>query len=223
MDDTSTGSAAFDTRFNDQSTGRDTHALSDYDSPHRFVTTFGYILPFYNQRRDATGQLLGGWDVSDVFTIQSGTPFNVYDSLGGSAYGLSSPNLVTPTWAQGYDSSNAMTGGDMLSRLNGYVNRAAFVNDPAVPNSPDGSTDFGNVARNCLRGPHQFNIDFSINKVFQLTERQRLKFSTGFFNLTNTPSFANPGITDINSPALGQINSVAGTLRLIQFALRCSF
>jgi len=223
MDDTSTGSAAFDTRFNDQSTGRDTRSVSDYDRPHRFVTTYGYTLPFYKGQHGAAAALLGGWDVSGVFTLQSGTPFSVYDSLGGSVYGLSSPNLVTPTWVSGFSCSNAETSGGILSRLNGYIDRAAFVNDPPVANSPDGSTGFGNVPRNCIRGPHQFNIDFSINKVLQLTETQHLKFTTEFFNLTNTPSFQNPGITDINSPAFGQINSVVGTPRLVQFALRYSF
>jgi len=90
------------------------------------------------------------------------------------------------------------------------------------------ATGYGNVGRNCFRGPRQFNIDFSIGKTFRFTERQSLKFTTEFFNLTNTPSFANPSVTDINSVAptsrsFGPISSVVGTPRLIQFALRYSY
>jgi hypothetical protein len=35
-----------------------------------------------------------------VLTLQSGNPFMVIESAGGSAYGLSSPNLGTPRLIQ---------------------------------------------------------------------------------------------------------------------------
>jgi hypothetical protein len=65
-----------------------------------------------------------------------------------------------------------------------------------------------------------------------ITERQSLKVSVEFFNLTNTTSFANPtpanNIIDINSVSptssmFGPITSIVGTPRLIQFALRYSY
>jgi hypothetical protein len=57
-----------------------------------------------------------------------------------------------------------------------------------------------------------------------LLEHQSIKFTTEFFNLTNTPSFANPSNLDIESKnTLGQISSVVGTPRVIQFYLRYSF
>ena len=74
-------------------------------------------------------------------------------------------------------------------------------------------------------------------KTFRLGEHQQLKFMTEFFNLTNTPSFANPAVTDVESTncgaglgscpgttnRFGPINQVVGTPRLIQFALRYSY
>jgi len=90
---------------------------------------------------------------------------------------------------------------------------------------PDGSTGYGSVGRNCFRGPWQENLDFSIGRIFRLSNRQALKFSAEFFNLTNTPSFASPSVVDIEAgpSAFGHITSTVGTPRLVQFALRYSF
>jgi hypothetical protein len=242
IDDTSSGQVAFDSRTNDQTTGRATRGLSDFDRTHRWITSYGYTLPFFERAQGLTRSVLGGWEVNGVFTLQSGAPFSVIDSAGGTAYGLSSPGLVTPEFASGFSCATALSSGSVKKRLGGYLNRQAFQNVPADPNSPDGSTGYGNVPRNCFRGPRQLNWDFSIGKVFKFSERQSLKFTTEFFNLTNTASFATPGApssisgsaVDINSvctnpacPAgplpFGTITHTVGTPRLIQFSLRYSY
>jgi hypothetical protein len=86
---------------------------------------------------------------------------------------------------------------------------------------PDGSTGYGNVGRNCFRGPWQKNLDFSIGRTFRFGEHHSLKFSADFFNFTNTPSFASPTITDFRTGA--PLTSEIGTPRLVQFALRYAF
>jgi hypothetical protein len=234
IDDTSSSQVAFLSRFNDETKPRDTRGPSDFDRRHRFVTSYAYTLPSFGSSGSFARHALGNWEVSGVFTWQSGLPFSVFDSAGGGAFGNFQPNNVTPTFGTGATCANGLTSGSVESRLDGFINRQAFVNDaPVDANNPSGiadptATGAGNVGRNCLRGPRQFNMDFSISKVFRFTERQSLKFSTEFFNLTNTPSFANPSVTDINSvaptsPSFGPISSVVGTPRLIQFVLRYSY
>ena len=230
LDNTSSASVAVDTRLNNQLTGDASYGPSDFDRRQRWITNYDYTLPFFAQRHDFAGRALSGWEFSGVFTLQSGTPFTVIDSNGGGAYGyLSSPNLVTPDFAPGFSCSNAMTSGSTESRLNGYLNVNAFEQAPPVPNSPDGSTGFGNVSRNCFYGPRQLNLDFSVNRSFHLTEHQQVKFSTEFFNLTNTTSFANPTYpvaiesAPQGSASFGTINQIVGTPRLVQFALRYAF
>ncbi len=102
---------------------------------------------------------------------------------------------------------------------------AAFQPAPVV--GSDGSTGYGNVGRNCFRGPWQRNLDFSIGRIFKFRERQNFKFSVDFFNFTNTPSFASPSITDFESAGgastFAPLTSTVGTPRLVQFALRYSF
>jgi hypothetical protein len=222
-DDTSSSQVAFDSRLNNQLNGSASRGLSDFDHKQRFVTSFAYTLPDIGQKKSLANRAVSGWEVGGVFTVQSGVPFTVVDSAGGTAFGLSSPNLVTPVFAPGFSCSNALTSGSTHDRLNGFINRAAFVNAPVDPNSPDGSTDFGNVPRNCFRGPRQINLDFSLGRTFRLSERQSLKFMAESFNLTNSTSFANPSVLDINSGGFGSIHSIAGTPRLFQFSLRYSY
>ena len=227
IDDVSTATVAFDTRFNDQINARDSRGLSDFDRRQRFVTSATYQLPFYAHASGFTGGALGGWILSGVITLQSGLPFTPIDSAGGSAYALSSPNLATPTFAPGFSCANAATSGGVESRLGHWANPAAYLPDAIIPladGAPGDATGYGNAPRNCIIGPPQKNVDFTIGKTFKLTERQSLRFRTDFFNLFNHPSFANPSATDVESPSsFTQITSVVGTPRLIQFSLKYGF
>jgi len=184
-------------------------------------------LPFYAHANGFTGGALGGWIVSGVLTLQSGLPFTPIDSAGGSAYALSSPNLATPTFAPGFSCANAATTGGVESRLSHWANPAAYTPDPVIllaNGAPGDATGYGDAPRNCIIGPPQKNVDFTIGKTFKLTERQSLRFRTDFFNLFNHPSFANPSATDVESPSsFTQITSVVGTPRLIQFSLKYGF
>jgi hypothetical protein len=227
IDDVSTATVAFDTRFNDQTNARDSRGLSDFDRRQRFVTSATYQLPFYAHAGGLTGGALGGWVLSGVLTLQSGLPFTPIDSAGGGAYALSSPNLATPTFAPGFSCANASTLGGVESRLGHWANPAAYMPDAVIPlanGAPGDATGYGNAPRNCIIGPPQKNVDFTIGKTFKLTERQSLRFRADFFNLFNHPSFANPSATDVESPSsFTQITSVVGTPRLIQFSLKYGF
>jgi hypothetical protein len=227
IDDVSNATVAFDSRFNDQNNPRDSRGLSDFDRRQRFVLSAYYQLPFYSHASGFTGGALGGWEVSGVITLQSGLPFTPIDSAGGSAYALSSPNLATPTFAPGYSCATAATSGSTESRLGHWANPAAYQPDAVIPlanGAPGDATGYGNAPRNCIIGPPQKNVDFTIGKTFKLTERQSLRFRTDFFNLFNHPSFANPSATDIESASsFSQITSVVGTPRLVQFSLKYGF
>ena len=221
LDATSTGNTSFNTAVNDQTDLRKSYGLSDFDRRHRLVASYVYDLPFFKDATGAKAALLKGWSVSGVVTFQSGRPFTVTDSSGGSAYQLLSPSS-TASIAPGKGTADAVTHGSIESRLDAYLNFAAFTPAPII--GPDGSTDFGNLGRNTFRGPFQQNWDFSIGKDFRITERQHFKFGAEFFNLWNHPNFNIPTFTDIESgPNFGKITSTTGTPRLIQFAAKYSF
>jgi hypothetical protein len=88
-------------------------------------------------------------------------------------------------------------------------------------------TGFGDSPRNCIIGPKQVNVDFTLGKTFKIGERQNLRFRAEFFNLFNHPSFQNPlnfGFADVEQgPNIGKITQTVGTPRLAQFSLKYSF
>ncbi|HJY26642.1 MAG TPA: hypothetical protein VJ306_01315, partial [Pyrinomonadaceae bacterium] len=101
-------------------------------------------------------------------------------------------------------------------------------------------TDIGNVGRNVLRGPGQFNVDFSVIKRFPISEQKNVEFRAEFFNLFNNVNLDTPisnlnvitssgGSIDANTGRIinpgdfGRIVSTASNPRLIQFAIKFNF
>ena len=227
IDDVSTASVAFLTRVNDQNSAAASRGLSDFDHRQRFVTSFNYSLPFLANRRDAMGYVLGGWEVNSVIVAQSGSPITIADGNGGVDYNLASYPVATADFAPGFGCGNALNSGGLAAKVANWVNPKAYVPDGPVPNSPDGSTDFGDSPRNCIIGPKQVNVDFTLGKAFKFGERQSLHFRTEFFNLFNHPSFQNPQFTGTanvaDGPQIGEITQTNGTPRLVQFSLKYMF
>jgi hypothetical protein len=244
-DATSSGNTAFNTAFNDESTLKDSYGLSDFDRTHRLAISYRYDLPFFQSAEGWKRKALGGWAVAGITIVQSGLPFSVIDSGAGTAFlgAGSAPGVTGGSLASGATISDGYSHGSIGTRVNGYLNPAAFATAPLLypaqcdPNQPDPTifpnanfctTNFGDLGRNTFRGPSQANFDFSLIKNFHITERQALRFTTDFFNIWNHANFANPSFLDVesigttNSP-FGKITSTVGTPRLIQFSLRYSF
>jgi hypothetical protein len=244
-DATSTGNTAFNSAFNDESTLDASRGLSDFDRTHRLAVSYRYDLPFFRGETGWKHRALADWAISGITIFQSGSPFSVLDSGAGSAFlGLgSAPGVETASLASGSSISSGLSHGSIGSRIDGYLNPAAFTVAPLLypaecdPNQPDPTifpnanfctTDFGNLGRNIYRGPGQQNWDFSLLKTFRLTERQSIRFTADFFNIWNHANFSNPSGTDVESIGLtnspfGKVTSTLGTPRLIQFSLRYAF
>jgi len=81
-----------------------------------------------------------------------------------------------------------------------------------------GTRHFGNEGRNSLLGPHFRQLDFSIFKNTQLTERLKLELRFEAYNLLNHPNFANPYlplfIADAAQNGFLPTGQSAGNLRL---------
>ena len=68
---------------------------------------------------------------------------------------------------------------------------------------------FGNVARDSFFGPHFFNADMSLSKIFRITERVNAQFRAESFNTFNHVNLGQPNAT-VDSPTAGQIFGIAG-------------
>ncbi|MGH9900298.1 MAG: carboxypeptidase regulatory-like domain-containing protein, partial [Pyrinomonadaceae bacterium] len=176
--------------------------------------------------------LLGGWSVAGVTTIQSGSPLSLFGTNTNNAFG------VTGDRAQIVAGCNLVTSGSVTSRLNNYFNTSCIAranpNAPLGPTNPavwpvidpSGTTGFGNSGVGIVTGPGQNNSDIAIIKrtPFRLLgEGANVEFRTEFFNAFNHPQFGNPG-QSVSSPAtFGVISTTSVNPRIIQFGLKLNF
>jgi len=192
------------------------YGLASFNVPHRFVTSILYNLPFgkgqkYLNHGGVVNQVVGGWQVSTITTLQSGLPIDTtsWDSAGTSFNPNSNRlNCVAPNQVLSNPTANA------------YFNPAAFSNTVAG--------QYGTCARNNLKGPHQVNIDFSAIKDFRIAERQAIQFRMEMFNAPNHVEWGSPsaswGSSNVTAPtSFGQIRGTAASMRQIQFALKYNF
>jgi outer membrane receptor protein involved in Fe transport len=179
--------------------------LDTLNLTNRFTLGGVYSVPFLRNRTDVLGQLLGGWRMTSIVTVQSGFPFTPTISTDPANTGTSMrPNRIG-------------NGALPNPTINDWFNVAAFT----VP----APYTFGNSGVNILTGPGLTDWDFGLFKDFSLSklrEGTRLEFRAEFFNFTNTPSFSAPD-SDIQDPTAGKIFSTSDDPREIQFALKLYF
>ncbi|HYL37616.1 MAG TPA: carboxypeptidase-like regulatory domain-containing protein [Bryobacteraceae bacterium] len=198
-------------------------AVADFNRPQRLVLNYTYSLPSYNRGDGFTGQLLSGWSVSGLTTAQSGLPMTVTDSRGAAGYGSVGTSRAQICPGATYD--DLVRPGNIESLLNGYFNSSATCAIPIVPNGSSTATGYGNMGRNILFGPGQFNWDAAVakkTKVGGLNEDAYLEFRAEFFNTFNHPQFSNPN-ANAASASFGVIGSTSVAPRILQFAMRYSF
>jgi hypothetical protein len=188
---------------------------SMFDSRHRLVLSYQWELPFWRNGRTWYEHAFGNWQLNGIVTLQSGTPFTVFDSrdvsLQGSApeiSGFSSnrPNLV------GDPNAGPKTAAE-------WLNKAAFQRVTPDPNSP--VQQFGNEGRNVVQGPGYANWDFAAVKNFRVTEGKEFQFRGELFNFLNHTNLHLP-VSDIASPNFGVVQTDVSP-RVIQVALKFLF
>ncbi len=194
--------------FNDNLDIRRQYGPSSFDRTHMLTVTHLYEPPLGKGKRylqtGLPAYVLGSWQLNGIFRADTGTPFSVIANSGPCNCPGNTPF------------ANALHAAAILGSVSEWFDTTAF-------GAPAANT-FGNAGRDTVRGPGLVNYDFSIFRNFAVTERFRLEFRSEFYNLTNTPHFANPASTVGNSN-FGQITSTLSGYgaRQIQFALRLAF
>jgi len=180
------------------------------DVPHNFVLSYVYELPFGKGRKLLNGStgvvshLVSGWSVNGITTFQSGQPLGIHTGN----------NLLNNNGSFNYANINC-TSVPTPKKLNQWFDTSCFSNPPAYT--------FGNSGVGHVRGPGINNWDFSIAKETTLgAENRRLRLEGAFFNLANSPHFANPNTTTGNS-SFGAIGGTRLPPRLIQLGAKVQF
>jgi hypothetical protein len=192
---------------------------SDFNIPHRFVASLLYLLPFgrgqrFLNRGGAVNQIVAGWQLSTITTLQSGGPVDTSSWDSGGTNFISNATRL-----------NCVAGVNPVlpgNNSNGWYNPAAFSNTVAGT--------FGNCARNNLRGPWLGNEDVSVVKYFPIREKRTLEFRTEMFNAPNHVELTENGQLSWgngSSPkptaTFGRITATQNPMRQIQLALKFTF
>jgi len=186
-------------------------SLSQYSPPVLYSVSFTYELPagrgrHFLNNNPALDYLLGGWSLNGTGVYRSGFPlaFGQTQNLNG-AYGFGQRPNSTGAAPQ--------TSGSLESRLNNYINPAAFAADTT-------EFTFGNLSRYIpMYGPGVAHWDMSLFKTVSFKEAFRVQFRAEALNAFNTPMFNGPNTT-VGSGSFGLITSQADLSRQFQLCLR---
>lgn len=216
LDDSATGVRYFTAATGDPGDLRASRGLADFDRTHRLVVSFNIDLPnpFGNGVRGMRRAVFGGWELSGVVTMQSGTPFSVTNATSNLDRDGMAGSPGTGGRADRVGQLSQTTEGDVRSRLDRYLNAAAF--------APAPRSRFGNLGRNTIRGPGANLWDTRLTKLTALREGLNLRLLAEFFNTWNHAAFGNPGSV-LDTPAFGTIRSTTSNARIVQFGLKLEF
>lgn len=158
--------------------------------------------------------LVGGWNMSGIFTYQSGQAITISCSTtgnnSGGCYALPNKPLL-------YANAHNLTH---------WINSAAFSSPPAA--TLIGQSDmspFGSSPGQAT-GPAFHRGDLGVEKLFHLPGANVLQFRAEAFNLTNHPNFGQPGSLTPSSSTFASITSTRDSptdAREMQFALKYFF
>jgi outer membrane receptor protein involved in Fe transport len=188
--------------------------FSRFHTPHRFTFNGSYRLPFFAERTDLLKQVLGGWQLSGVLKLASGTPFSVVDT--------------TVTRDVDFDGFSESTRPAMADPS--FI--GARVTDPdtaqaSLPRTAFRSVEFtdtiDNISpRNGFYAPGTRNVDLALAKIFT-TPWQGQTFSVRIeaYNAFNIVKFGFP-VNDIANVNFGRLLGAATSYspRVVQLTLR---
>ncbi len=183
-------------------------AVSDFDTTHRFVSSWVWTLPQLREKPLLVKALFGGWETSGIATIRSGYPFTVRSGTDRALSG------VGQDFADVVGNPNISGDRSKADRIARYFNTSAFT--LAAPGT------FGTAPRNFLRGPGAVNFDLSAVKTFTIKEKVRTQLRAEFFNAFNNVNLSTPYSLANSAARFGRIESAADP-RIVQLALRLSF
>ncbi len=194
------------------------YGSSDFDIRHRLTISATYAFP----NKKSFAQLLEGWQVNSILTLQSGQPWQSIDESND----FSGTNELADRWdffgnpadfkSGGSRSIPFCTGagdggctyfasgifqvglpaaqsGPMFAACQAHGGSQCYVSlNARSVLLPPAAGTFGNSGRNIFRDTGFHNLDMSVSKSWRFKERLTAQFRAEFFNITNHPNFANP-------------------------------
>ncbi len=201
------------------------------------ILTFDWVYasPFFKEQHGLKGHILGGWETSGIYTMNSGLPLTVTESAGSAVYygytnplnGQANGNYVSDAGGIGISGpTNAsyrpsMIGdpnsgyGQQIHTKNQWFYRGAFATP--LPQT----FQVGNEKRGVINGPGFIRLDLGVFRNFKIREGLNFQLRGEAFNALNHTNYQTVNVT-ATSTAFGQV-SAARDNRIMQIAGKIRF
>ena len=213
-----------------------------YDRTNILTFNGVYEMPWYRDQKGVVGHLIGGWELTGLYTINSGLPLTVTLSSGGGTicYVCTSSASQTsilglPNGGQVNDSAGLgiMNGPDpaslrpnqVLDPNNGYGQkihtRLNWFYRPAFVSPTAAAVQVGNEKRGAINGPGFNRLDVGLFRNFRIHEDLVFQLRGSAYNALNHTNFQ--GVTTSGtSSSFGQVTSARDN-RILQVAGKITF
>lgn len=181
---------------------RYSYGTAGFDRRQIAALNFDYNVPFFPNAGAAARNLLGGWTVSGISSMQTGNPLTVTTPFDNLGFGGGTTNHVNLNGLITYPHS-----------FRNWFGKDAF--------SMPAPLTWGNEPRSSIKGPGRDAWSLSVFKDFHFGERAGFQFRAAAFNAFNHTQFTGVDL-GLRDSSFGQINATADP-RVFQFGGKVYF
>jgi hypothetical protein len=202
-----------------------------------------YQVPWYREQKGLVGHVVGGWEVSGIYAIDSGLPLTVsatsatsaaYNLPGGTSIlnGRANTGIITDN--AGLGSLGATSAGIRLNQIGdpnaGYGTKihnrgyhSLWFYTGAFAAAPPSQTSVAPTAkRGTIQGPGFNRLDIGVHRNFRIYDRLNFKFRAEAFNAINHTNVQTISTAASSSGIFGEVTGYRDA-RILQFAGRFDF
>ena len=194
---------------------------SDFDVRHFIVASGIWELPIFRGKHEGIANILGGWQLSGIFTYHTGFPWTAVDN---NCLQTPGQQFICPIRPVGYNGAagNDTSNTTFLTPNGNFPGGGANFFTLAPPGPPG-------VGRNSFRGPNYQSLDMTVGKNTRLPflgETGNVQLRLNAFNVLNRTNLApftfNTPSTIVQNPSFGTASSaLAG--RVVELQARFDF
>jgi hypothetical protein len=224
------------------------HRLGGEDRPLRLSVAPIWQVPvgrnkqFGSRMPKALDFILGGWQLSGQFTIQSGKPITFDDTdnffFSGKDFKLPNDRQSLSQWfdtSQFYKFPDKGMTQATLATYPAWTGVQGLPGYNYTPSATDATKngvyqDFASYVRTIptrwrdIRSSRVNNVDTIISKTFLVRERVKIQYRFEAYNLFNHVRFGDPASLDPGNSSFGKVNPTQqNNARMVQMALKLSF
>ena len=172
------------------------YGTAGFDRRQIAILNFNYDLPIFRSASGATRSVLGGWSVSGVSFMQTGTPVSVNAANDNLGFGGSTTNHAD------------------VNGLISYPKTFKHWFSPTSFSQP-APLMWGNAHKNIVKGPGRQQWSLSVFKDFKFNERSGFEFRAAAFNAWNHTQFTGVNASVLTGNAANPYNATAGQINAI--------